>query len=209
MSVDQALAGPVRQAPASAPDGRPATAAVRLFAGFAGLGAGTVNLAISSSFFAGVAGFPAEAAYAAGGLAGLWGAGLLTASVLHLARGHLPGLRAGTAALLAATGVHVAAMALGTPAGSILDLSHLAALLLTLMVIAARAWLHRSGSGNGGAGRTASGAQPGRLLLAAFAGALLVAGITTPGLAASAAGQSAVPHGGHGSTPPAVDHHGR
>lgn len=209
MSVDHALAGPVRQAPASAPDRRPATAAVQLFAGFAGLGAGTVNLAISSSFLAGVAGFPAPAAYAGGGLAGLWGAGLLTASVLHMARGHLPGRRGATAALLAAAGVHVVSIAVGTPAGPVPNLSHLAALLLTLMVIAARAWLHRSGTGNGGPGRAATGARPGRLLLAAFAGAVLVAGITTPGLAASAAGQSAIPHGGHGATPPAVDHHGR
>ncbi|HEY1157110.1 MAG TPA: hypothetical protein VGE95_12565, partial [Arthrobacter sp.] len=65
--------------------------------------------------------------------------------------------------------------------------------------IASLGWLRRP------AGERAA-MRPGRLLLAAFAGALLVAGITTPGLAASTAGQYAVPHGGHGNLAPGGPH---
>jgi len=85
-----------------------------------------------------------------------------------------------------------------------LGISHLAALLLTLMTLAATFWLGRrspslpGGSGQNGSGQNASGRMgAGTLLAAAFTGALLVAAITTPGLAASTAGQFAVPHGEH------------
>jgi membrane protease YdiL (CAAX protease family) len=111
---------------------------------------------------------------------------------------------------VAAAGFHLAAVLLGTPGTSGLNLSQVAALLLTLMIIAALAWLRRN------AGRlqalppgAAPAGQPGRLLLAAFTGAVLVAGITTPGLAASTAGQFAVPHGEHGSAPATGGHHRR
>ncbi len=190
-----------------APDG-PVPAAVRLFAGFAGFGAGTVNLAISSSLFAGTAaGAPGTAHFAAGGLAGLWGAGLLAAAVIHLARGSFPGSRTAGGTLLAAAAVHAAAALFGAPAAAGLNVSHMAALLLTLMIIAAVAWLRRHGSQASASG--ASGAHPGRLLFAAFAGAVLVAGIATPGLAASTPGQFAVPHGEHGLAPPTGGHHQR
>jgi hypothetical protein len=80
--------------------------------------------------------------------------------------------------------------------------------LLTLMVIASVGWLGRSGDRRQRMATypQAAGMRPGRLLLAAFAGAVLVAGITTPGLAASTAGQYAVPHGGHGHLAPAGHH---
>lgn len=195
--------------PGAAPESTdgPVPAALRLFAGFAGFGAGTVNLAISSSLFAGTAGAAGPAQFAAGGLAGVWGAGLLAAAVIHLARGTFPGSRTAWGTLLAAAAVHVAAALFCAPAAAGLTLSHLAALLLTLMIIAAVAWLRRH-RGSASASGT-SGTQPGRLLLAAFTGAVLVAGITTPGLAASAAGQSAVPHGEHGGGPADGGHHRR
>ncbi|WP_411375999.1 hypothetical protein ACLH0K_06550 [Arthrobacter sp. MPF02] len=197
------------QAPQAAPPQsheRAAAAAVRLFVGFAAFGAGAVNLAISSSFLAGAAGAPGSTEYTAAVLAGLWGAGLTTAAVLHFARGNVPFRGPVRAALMAAAVVHVAAVVLSTPATSKLALSHLAALLLTLMITAAAAWLRRSGDRKGGAPPPQ---QPGRLLLAAFAGAVLVAGITTPGLAASSAGEWAVPHGGHGIPSLPGDHHQR
>ena len=93
-----------------------------------------------------------------------------------------------------------------------LSLSHLAALLLTLMIIAAKAWLGRQPGGDDGGvdvdgGRPASGGTgAGRLLATAFAGALAVAAIATPGLAGSTAGQFAVPHGSHSGG--AAGHHG-
>ncbi|TLM85014.1 hypothetical protein FDW83_05730 [Pseudarthrobacter sp. NamE2] len=198
---------PAPQAAAPQSPEQPAAAAVRLFVGFAAFGAGAVNLAISSSFLAGAAGVPGPAEYIAGALAGLWGAGLTTAAVLHLAKGNVPFSRPVRAALMAAAVVHVAAVVFATPATSGLSLSHLAALLLTLMITAAGAWLCRSGNRKGDGAAPAP--QPGRLLLAAFAGAVLVAGITTPGLAASSAGESAVPHGGHGISSLPGGHHQR
>lgn len=188
---------------------RPVVAAVRLFAGFAAFGAASVDLALSSSFFAGGAGTPGAADYVAGGVAGLWGAGLLAGGVACLARGRVPGKGAAATILGIAAILHVAAIVLSTTETSVLNLSHLAALLLTLMIMAAVAWLRRQtdqGQIPVGAGSTA---QPGRLLLGAFAGAVLVAGIATPGLAASTAGQFAVPHGEHGTAPPPGGHHQR
>lgn len=196
----------------------PGKAAVRLLAGFAGFGAASVNLAVSSSLFAaaGTAGpwltFLAVAS-------ALWAVALLAWTVAALRSGNFPLPHTSSAALQAAATLHVLAIvagARGDAAG--LNLSHLAALLLTLMIIAAKAWLGRQPGGNGtgsadhggGAddgGRPAPGAKgTARLLAAAFAGALAVAAIATPGLAASTAGQFAVPHGGHSGG--AAGHHG-
>jgi hypothetical protein len=92
--------------------------------------------------------------------------------------------------------------------GGSLAVSHLAALLLTLMILASAGWLRRqrSGAAMAAADGDTAGLRPGRLLLAAFGCAVLVAAVATPGLAASTAGQFAVPHGSHGT--PAPGHHG-
>ena len=180
--------------PQAVPQAHPS---VRLVTGFAGFGAGSVNLAIASSFFAAGSGEPERVI--AGAVAGLWGAALLAGAVVFLARDRPAGGRRVRYALAAAAVTHLAAIAFPSPATSGLNLTHLSALLLTLMIIASLAWLGRA-SGEKRAMR------PGRLLLAAFAGAVLVAGITTPGLAASTAGQYAVPHGGHGNLAPGGHH---
>jgi hypothetical protein len=192
--------------------------AVRLFAGFAGLGAAAVNLAISSSLFAAAGpAFPGRTAGAAAEL--LWGAALLAWTFAGLSKGRFPLPRSSALLLPASAAGHVAALVLGAGSGLAgLGISHLAALLLTLMIIAATSWLGRRptalgrsspgvaggrarASGPvlpGGSGQnTAARLGAGRLLAAAFAGALLVAAVTTPGLAASTAGQYAVPHGEH------------
>jgi len=185
--------------------------AVRLFAGFAGLGAAAVNLAVASSLLA-AAGpdLPGRAAGAAAAL--LWGAALLVWTVAGLSRGRFPLPRTSALMLPAAAAVHVAAIVVGAGSGMAgLGISHLAALLLTLMIIAATSWLgRRTAKPVGGQALSSGPARPGasgqnaaarlgagQLLAAAFAGALLVAAITTPGLAASTAGQFAVPHGEH------------
>ena len=173
--------------------------AVRLFAGFAGLGAAAVNLAVSSSLFA-AAGpvLPGRAAGAAAAL--VWGGVLLGWTIAGLSRNRFPLPRTFAAVLPAAAAAHVAAITLGAGTGMAgLGISHLAALLLTLMVLAATSWLRRSSQKLPGIpGRNAAARLgAGQLLAAAFAGALLVAAITTPGLAASTAGQFAVPHGEH------------
>lgn len=198
--MDLAVSGvPAQPAPAE-PDqpagGAPAFPAVRLVTGFAAFGAGSVDLAISSSFFAGGTGTPGTTGYAVGAIAGVWGAVLLAAGVAYLARGRVPGRRA-VPVLGTAAGLHVAVIGVSTPEMSRLNLSHLAALLLTLMIVASVAWLRRNSATHRPAA-TEGAATPGQLLLAAFAGAVLVAGIATPGLAASTAGQYAVPHGEHG-----------
>ncbi|MFF2316779.1 hypothetical protein ACFVTE_10975 [Arthrobacter sp. NPDC058097] len=178
--------------------------AVRLVAAFAGLGAAAVNLAVASSLFAAAGpALPARAAGAAAAL--LWGTGLLGWTVAGLRRNRFP--LPGTSAILlpAAAALHVVAIILGAGSGMAgLGISHLAALLLTLMILAATSWLRRRSPGvPGGPGQSEPGQSEsgrlgaGQLLAAAFAGALLVAAITTPGLAASTAGQFAVPHGEH------------
>ncbi|MEE9097038.1 hypothetical protein [Pseudarthrobacter phenanthrenivorans] len=178
---------------------------VRLVTGIAGFGAGSVNLAISSSLFA--AGAPGPEITAAAAVAGLWGAALLAGAVMFLAKDRLVGSRWARAALAAAAAVHLAAVAFPTAATSGLGLTQLSALLLTLMILAALGWLGRQGARQeGGLPEQPAVVRPARLLLAAFAGAVLVAGITTPGLAASTAGQYAVPHGEHGSLVPGGHH---
>ncbi|MEW1806984.1 hypothetical protein [Pseudarthrobacter sp. NPDC080039] len=183
---------------------------VRLVTGIAGFGAASVNLAISSSLFA--AGAPGPGIPAAAAVAGLWGAALLAGAVMFLAKDLLMGSRWVRAALAAAAAVHLTAVAFPTAATSGLGLTQLSALLLTLMILAALGWLRRQSAGqegrqqDGGLLQEPAGVRPGRLLLAAFAGAVLVAGITTPGLAASTAGQYAVPHGEHGSLAPGGHH---
>lgn len=179
---------------------------VRLVTGFAGFGAAAVNLAISSSFFA--AGSPAPAGLLAGLTAGLWGTALLAGAVAFLAKDRLAGNRWARYTLAGAAAAHLGAIAFPLSTSSRLSLTQLSALLLTLMIIASLGWLQRHSTPADGTPQPAGvGMRPGRLLLAAFAGAVLVAGITTPGLAASTAGQYAVPHGEHGNLAPGGHHH--
>ncbi|MHA7290177.1 hypothetical protein ACX80V_11075 [Arthrobacter sp. MDT3-24] len=186
-----------------------AVPAVRLFGGFAGFGAGSVNLAVSSSLLAepGVSGSVWQPALAV--VSGGWGAALILWTVLALHRGRIVGSGRTVAFLLTASGAHVAALAFSSDTSS-LHLSHLAALLLTLMIVASAAWLKgRRLRGMDDDGMAPAAARPGILLLTAFAGAVLVAGIATPGLAASTAGQFAVPHGQHGGPAVPAGHHQR
>ncbi len=186
-----------------------AVAVVRLVAGFAGFGAASVSLAISSSLFTAAAAgrslllVPAIAA-------ALWGTALLGWTVAALRSGSFPWPRLSSALLLTAASLHLLSLLSGGGtdlAG--LNISHLAALLLTLTIVAAEAWLRRQArlkrqgwrqqqaGVRGAAGGASGGSGAGRLLLGAFAGAVAIAAITTPGLAASTAGQFAVPHGSH------------
>jgi len=189
------------------PAGSQASPAVRLVTGFAGFGAGSVNLAISSSSLAS-AGASNPGLLIAAAVAGLWGLALLAGAVLFLARDR-PAGRPGQYALAAAAAAHLGAIVLPGFAPAGLGLTQLSALLLTLMIIASLAWLRRAEGSRDRrlpAASQRAGIRPGRLLLAAFAGAVLVAGITTPGLAASTAGQYAVPHGEHGNLSPGGHH---
>lgn len=199
--------------PAPAAADRPASHAiptVRLVAGFAGFGAGSVNLAIASSIFAAAARPLQPVELLAGAAAGLWGTALLAGAIVFLAKDRPAGGRRAGCTLAGAAVVHLAAVAFAVPRTSSLNLTQLSALLLTLMILASFGWLRRaesrSESGRQGSRVTAASVRPGQLLLGAFAGALLVAGIATPGLAASTAGQYAVPHGEHGNLAPGGHH---
>lgn len=212
--VPDPAAGPPRPVAQDQP-GLQAGGAVRLVAGFAGFGAGSVNLAISSSIFSAATGPAAPPAVAAGLAAGAWGLMLLSGAVVFLAKDRLVGGPRARYVLAGAAAIHLAAMALppavGPGSGSGLRLTHLSALLLTLMILAALGWLQRARQHSEpprvrAAARAGAGVRPGQLLLGAFAGAVLVAGITTPGLAASTAGQYAVPHGEHGNVAPGSHH---
>ena len=198
-----------RQAPSAEapPTEAPGKTAVRLLAGFAGFGAASVNLAVSSSLFgAAGTGRPWQTSLALA--AALWGATLLAWTVTALRNGSFPLPRTAAAALPAAAAVHVLAIVTGAGGDTAgLGLSHLAALLLTLMIIGSTAWLCQQTSSVDDDGHPAAGGTgTARLLAAAFAGAVAVAAIATPGLAASTAGQFAVPHGSHSGVP--AGHHG-
>lgn len=153
-----------------------AVAVIRLVAGFAGFGAASVSLAISSSLFTAAAAgrslllVPAIAA-------ALWGTALLGWTVAALRSGSFPWPRLSSALLLTAASLHLLSLLSGGGtdlAG--LNISHLAALLLTLAVVAAQAWLHRQAwlkrqawlqqdSVRGAAGGASGGTGAGRLLL--------------------------------------------
>lgn len=174
------------------------SAATLLFIYFAAMAAGMVELSLAAGYLTGAASLTpglvlAGAGTLAAGLAflawSLWG---LHRNTLVLARYAIP-------ALAAAAAAHVAVMVAGITIQRSLDVSHFAALGLTLMALAGAGWLRRQHKTNDGGAH----GQPrtGRLLAAAFGAAVVVATVATPGLAASMAGQHAVPHGEHGQAP--------
>lgn len=174
------------------------SAATLLFVYFAAMAAGMVELSLAAGYLAGTETVTpglivAGVATLTGGLAflawSLWG---LHRNTLVLARYALPVL-----ALTAAA--HLAVTVAGVSTQRSLNVSHFAALGLTLMAVAGAGWLRRQHKTNDGGAH----GQPrtGRLLAAAFGAAVVVASVATPGLAASMAGQHAVPHGEHGQAP--------
>ncbi|TQS90581.1 hypothetical protein EU811_18110 [Arthrobacter sp. TS-15] len=174
------------------------SAATLLFVYFAAMAAGMVELSLAAGYLTGTEAVTpglivAGVATLTGGLAflawSLWG---LHRNTLVLARYALPVL-----ALTAAA--HLAVTVAGVSTQRSLNVSHFAALGLTLMAVAGAGWLRRQHKTNDGGAH----GQPrtGRLLAAAFGAAVVVASVATPGLAASMAGQHAVPHGEHGQSP--------
>lgn len=173
-------------------------ASITLFSCFAGMGAGLVELSIASSYIS-----SRGPLMWAGGIFAAWGLALLAGSIASLQRGRLRFRRATTVGLIAAVLVHVAVLVAGM-AQRLLDGGHLAALFLVLMALGSSTWLARRYRDDGG-GTAAVPPRTGALVAAAFAAAVVVAAVTTPGLAASVAGQHAVPHGGH-SVPSGHNH---
>ena len=185
-----AQAAPSVSAQAATSVGPTVGASLTLFSCFAGMGAGLVELSIASSYISG-----RGPLVWAGGLFVIWGLALLASSIASLQRGRLRFRKPTTAGLVAAVLVHVGFL-VADMAQRVLDGGHLAALFLVLMALGSSAWLARRYRDDIG-GTAVVSPRPGALLGAAFAAAVVVAAITTPGLAASVAGAHAVPHGEH------------
>ncbi|WP_426006751.1 hypothetical protein ACPFL9_07490 [Paenarthrobacter sp. NyZ202] len=175
-------------------------ASALLFACFAAMAAGMVELSLAAGYLAGSGTFPGGAARPAAGVATLAaGLGLMAWALMALHRNSLVLPRVVKPALAVAAAGHLLVLAVGPEAGSSTGISHLTALCLVLMALAGAGWLDRQKKTNDGGAH----GQPrtGRLLAAAFGAAVVVASVATPGLAASMAGQYAVPHGEHGQAP--------
>lgn len=180
-----------------------------LLSGFAALGSGLTFFALAADALLATGTVMNDVL---GGIIGLWAAVLTAWGILAL-RG-LPGqnrtsvlLSVSVPRILPAAGVVVLGVlawnALLAPAGNRdFDLTLASALALVLLQLGCHGALRRR------SGRTLPSAplSPGKLLGGLFLSAVLVAGITTPGLAASTAGNHAVPHGQHGSVPEPADH---
>ncbi|WP_309070323.1 hypothetical protein [Arthrobacter sp.] len=180
---------------------------LRLLTGFAALGSGMTFFALAADSILARGG---PGSLLLGGAVGLWALSLTAWGIVTLRGGHGAGRPARLltlsvpVALPAAAAVVLAVLswsALLAPAGSReLDLTLVSALALVLLQLGCLGTLRRR------SGRQGRPASPGKLLAGLFFSAVLVAGITTPGLAASTAGEHAVPHGQHGSVPVPADH---
>ena len=179
---------------------------VRLLAAFAGLGAATLSFGTSATLITATAGL-----LTIGGavVTGFWGTALTAWAVQSLRKGTPAWPQAALRTVPAGAALHLATVAAGVwwsgNSPRSLDITALSAAGLELILLGCLGWLSRQ--------RLDSGDHrpaPGALLMATFAAALTVAVIATPGLAATAAGQHAVPHGEHHSTnntPPGGHHH--
>lgn len=179
---------------------------VRLLATFAGLGAATLSFGTSATLITATAGVWIITGAV---VASLWGAALTAWAVQSLRKGTPVWPQAALRTIPAGAALHLATVAAGVwwPGNSprSLNITALSAAALELILLGCLGWLSRQ-SLDSGDRRPA----PGALLIATFAAALTVAVIATPGLAATAAGQHAVPHSEHHSTnnsPPAGHHH--
>lgn len=163
------------------------SAVVRGWLGFFALGAGLVHLAL-------VIGSPLPVGIALvliGAAEFVWGVFAFAAPALPLAR------IARVAALVPTLGwVVVLVVGAASSAGAIGGLRvlpMLVASLLDLAIAIGITWILRRDPA-----RAAVPLRPGRYLLALGAGALVVAALTTPALAATEAGAAAIPHGPDG-----------
>ncbi|MDR6985671.1 hypothetical protein J2Y66_000134 [Paenarthrobacter nitroguajacolicus] len=173
-------------------------AATLLFVYFAAMAAGMVELSLAAGYLTGN-GSVTPGIVAAGVATLAAGLAFLAWSLWGLHRNSLVFARLALPVLALAAAAHLAVTATGVSIQRSLDVSHFAALGLTLMALAGAGWLKRQHKTNDGGAH----GQPrtGRLLAAAFGAAVVVASVATPGLAASMAGQHAVPHGEHGQAP--------
>lgn len=186
-----------------------AGASLPLLAAFAALGTGMTFFALAADAFLTDSEGPLSLAVGAAG--GSW-AVLHTLWGINALRGETPMNRAAALlqrtvrfALPAVAAVALAALAWGAliaPAGiRSFNLTLASAVVLLLIQLSCHGAMRRIKPRSGPP-------SAGKLLAALFCSAVLVAGIATPGLAASTAGDFAVPHGEHGTAPVPLEHSG-
>lgn len=171
--------------------------AIRQFTAFAGFGAALLTFGISSTMFYAVAEL-GPIAYLLSAISGLWAVGIAVWSVLIMRRGSIVAPNPAVVLLCSASVLLLASLVYGvwfsTSDEAQFDVTVAGALVLQLMILAAIGHLRRLMS------VFSPGSPPaGRLLLALAGSALLVSIIVVPGLAATTAGEFAVPHGSHGT----------
>lgn len=174
--------------------------AVRVFSGLAGYGAALLYAGIGATALLDRSGAPVLLGLT-GGASIAWALLLVIWATASLRRPEViwpvfSGLLVPLAAAL--TLAVVVGQAMFLPLGQrSLDLTAVAAVVLGFVILGSVGYLRR---------RPMCPNQPpaGRLLAALALSATLVAAIATPGLAASTAGQFAVPHGEHGGNSPSA-----
>ncbi|RAN73273.1 hypothetical protein B5P43_31250 [Bacillus sp. SRB_336] len=182
---------------------------VSLYVGIAAVGVAALGCAASSSLLSGATGTGGAAEWwqwAAALASSAWAGAALVYALAGWRTGRLPMTGVAVRTVVAAASIHLAVILIGAwrlPEESrFLDLTVASLLALELSVLAVVGWQHnralRTASGPG------AGWKPSALAVVAtmFAASIVVASVTTVGLAASTAGQLAVPHSGHGVTSP-------
>ncbi len=171
--------------------------AIRQFTAFAGFGTALLTFGISSTMLYAVAEL-GPIAYLLSAISGLWAVGISVWSVLIMRRGSIVAPNPAVVLLCSASVLLLASLVYGvwfsTSDEAQFDVTVAGALVLQLMILAAIGRLRRVAS------IASAGSPPaGRLLLALAGSAVLVSTIVVPGLAATTAGEFAVPHGNHGA----------
>lgn len=182
---------------------------VSLYVGIAAVGIAALGCAASSSLLSGATGATGGAAWwrwTAALASSAWAGAALVYALASWRTGRLPLTGVAVRTVVAAASVHLALILIGAwrlPEESrFLDLTVASLLVLELSVLAVVGWQHNRAVRT--SSRRGAGWKPSALAVVAtmFAASIVVASVTSVGLAASTAGQLAVPHSGHGATSP-------
>lgn len=176
--------------------------------------AGASSLIAGTGGTAGTGGVSPWGPWLAAAAAAAWAAAALAGAVVSFRSANLPRTALTVRAVAAAAAVHLAVLLAGMwrlpETVRSFDMTVAALLVLELSVLAVLGWQHNSSlrvdAPSGGVQATTGARhQPSALAVVGtlFAASILVAAVTTSGLAASSAGALAVPHSGHGAGTPA------
>lgn len=210
MTVIRTASTPARHEPRQASPGRPRVSSesggelAGLYVGIAAVGIAALGCAASSSLAAGATGTTSWWGWVAALGSAAWAMVALAYTFVSFRAGRLPSAGVAARVLGAAASIHLATVVVGAwrlPEESrFLDLTAASLLVLELSVLAVIGWQRNRALRT----RSRPGWKPSALVVVgtAFAASILVASVTSVGLAASTAGQLAVPHSDHGATSP-------